>query len=93
MTDIVIFDSLAEIKRLSNDEAFLHLEKRFQRERGRYLSKMLSEATSSEETVVLKGIVNALENLSPLALVEATLKIAVKNGKVQHPEMFKVKRK
>lgn len=90
--DIVIFDSLSEIKRLSNEEAFLHLEKRFQRERGRYLSRMLDKATSSEETLVLKGIVNALESLSPLALVETTLKVATKNGKVKHPEMFKVKR-
>ena len=93
MTDIVIFDNLADIKRLSNDEAFLHLENRFQRERGRYLSRMLDKATSSEETVVLKGVVNALESLSPLALVETTLKIAVKNGRIKHPEMFKIKKK
>jgi len=91
--DIVIFDNLADIKALSNNEAFLHIEKRFQCERGRYLSKMLNGATSDQETLVLKGVVNALEQLSPLQLVETTLKVAVKNGKVKHPEMFKIKKK
>lgn len=90
--DIVIFDNLADIKALSNNEAFIHLEKRFQRERGRYLSKMLGGTTSDQETLVLKGVVNALESLSPLQLVETSLKIAVKNGKVSHPEMFKVRK-
>ena len=90
--DIVVFDNLSEIKSLSNNEAFLHLEKRFQRERGRYLSKMLGGATSDQETLVLKGVINALESLSPLQLVENSLKIAVKNGKVSHPEMFKLRK-
>ena len=91
MSDIVVFDKLADIKRLSNDEAFQHLEKRFQSERGKYLSKMLSASTSSEETLALKAVVNALENLSPMALVETVLKIESKSLKTKHPEMFKVK--
>ena len=92
MTDIVIFDNLSELKGLSNNEAFLLIEGRFQRERGRYLSKMLNEATSSEETLALKAVVNALEKLSPLALVETTLKSEVKNQKVKNPEMFKIRK-
>tara|TARA_B100000686_G_C16010637_1_gene581097 strand:- start:157 stop:438 length:282 start_codon:yes stop_codon:yes gene_type:complete len=92
MTDIIIFDQLADIKRLTVDEAFLHLEKRFQKERGRYLTKMLDPGTTPEETISLKAVVNALENLSPLALAESTLKIEVKNRKIEHPEMFKVRK-
>lgn len=92
MTDIVIFDQLADIKRLTNDEAFIHLEKRFQTERGRYLSKMLDPNATTEETLANKAVVNALEGLSPMALAETVLKIEVKNRKVSHPEMFKAKR-
>jgi hypothetical protein len=92
MTDIIIFDQLADIKRLTVDEAFIHLEKRFQKERARYLSKMLDGSTSPEETLALKAVVNALEGLSPLSLAEKTLKIEVKNRKVQHPELFKIRK-
>tara|TARA_Y100000114_G_scaffold155577_1_gene180128 strand:+ start:4728 stop:5003 length:276 start_codon:yes stop_codon:yes gene_type:complete len=91
MSDIVVFDKLADLKRLTNDEAFLHLEKRFQKERGKYLSRMLSSSTSSEETLALKAVVNALEDLSPLALAKTVLKIESKSLKTSHPEMFKVK--
>tara|TARA_Y100000004_G_scaffold189977_1_gene246408 strand:- start:1074 stop:1349 length:276 start_codon:yes stop_codon:yes gene_type:complete len=91
MSDIVIFDKLSDIKRLTSDESFLHLEKRFQTERGRYLARMLSSSTSSEETLALKAVVNALEDLSPLALAETVLKIESKSVKTSHPEMFKVK--
>jgi hypothetical protein len=92
MTDIVIFDQLADIKRLTIDEAFIHLEKRFQKERARYLSKMLDGSTSPEETLALKAVVNALEGLSPISLAEKTLKVEVKNRKVQHPELFKIRK-
>ena len=92
MTDIVIFDQLADIKRLTVDEACLHLEKRFQRERGRHLSKMLDPNTSPEETVCLKAVVNALETVSPMALAETVLKIESKNSKMKHPDMWKVKK-
>ncbi len=92
MTDIVVFDQLADIKKLTVDEAFIHLEKRFQKERARYLSKMLDGGTSNEETLAIKAILIALENLSPMALAEKTLKVEVKNRKVAHPELFKVKR-
>lgn len=92
MTDLVVFDQLADIKRLTVDEAFIHLEKRFQKERARYLSKMLDGSTSPEETLALKAVINALESLSPLSLAEKTLKVEVKNRKVAHPELFKVKR-
>jgi hypothetical protein len=92
MPDLILFDQLSDLKRLSNEEAFLVLEKRFQRERGRYLAKLLDPSTSPEETLGLKAVVNALENLSPLSLAETVLKIETKNQKVKHPEMFKVKR-
>jgi hypothetical protein len=92
MTDIIIFDKLADIKRLTVDESFLHLETRFAKERGRYLAKMLDPSTSSEETVALKAVVNALESLSPMALANTILKIEAKNSKVKHPEMWKIKK-
>ena len=92
MSDIVIFDQLADIKRLTTDEAFIHLEKRFQKERARYLSRMLDPDTTPEDTIALKAVINALESVSPMVLVEKTLKIEVKNRKVKHPELFRVKR-
>jgi hypothetical protein len=92
VTDLVVFDQLADIKKLTTDESFIHLEKRFQKERARYLSKMLDRDTTPEETLAIKAVVNALEGLSPLALAEKVLKIEVKNRKVSHPEMFKIKR-
>lgn len=93
MTDIMVFDQLSDIKKLTVDEAFIHLEKRFQKERARYLSKMLDGGTSNEETLAIKAVLIALENLSPMALAEKTLKVEVKNRKVTHPELFRVKRK
>ena len=92
MSDIVIFDQLADIKKLTTDEAFIHLEKRFQKERARYLARMLDPDTKPEETIQIKAVINALEGLSPLALAEKTLKIEAKNRKVKHPELFKIKR-
>ena len=93
MSDIIIFDQLSDIKKLTTDEAFIHLEKRFQKERARYLSKLLDKDTSAEDTLALKAVVNALEALSPLALAERTLKVEAKNRKVSNPELFKIKRK
>lgn len=92
MTDLLIFDQLADLKKLTVDEAFLHLEKRFQKERARYLTKMLDRDTTPEETLALKAVVNALEGLSPMALAEKTLKIEVKNSKIQNPETWKIKK-
>ena len=92
MTYIVLFDQMADVKRLTIDEAFLHLEDRFRTERGRYLAKMLNPDTSPEETVCLKAVVNALETLSPMALAETVLKIESKNSKQKNPEMWKVKK-
>lgn len=92
MSDIVIFDQLADIKKLTSDEAFIHLEKRFQKERARYLARMLDPDTKPEETIQIKAVINALESLSPLALAEKTLKIEAKNRKVKHPELFKPRR-
>lgn len=89
----MVFDQLSDIKKLTVDEAFIHLEKRFQKERARYLSKMLDGGTSNEETLAIKAVLIALENLSPMALAEKTLKVEVKNRKVTHPELFRVKRK
>ncbi len=54
---------------------------------------MLDGGTSNEETLAIKAVLIALENLSPMALAEKTLKVEVKNRKVTHPELFKVKRK
>ena len=92
MSDLIVFDKLSDIKRLTVDDAFLHLEKRFQKERGRYLSKMLDKGTSSEETIAIKAVLNAIEGLSPMALAETVLKIEAKNLKTHSPEMFKVKK-
>ena len=90
--DIVVFDQLSDLKRLSTNEAFLHLESVFQRERERYLQATLDPKANSMETMQGKAVVNALSQLSPLQLVERSLKIEVKNRKVEHPEMFKVRR-
>ena len=92
MSDIVIFDQLSDIKRLTVDDAFIHLEKRFQKERARYLSRMLDPDTSPETTLALKAVVNAMETVSSMALAEKTLKIESKNRKVKHPELFRAKR-
>lgn len=92
MSDLIVFDQLADIKKLTVDEAFIHLEKRFQKERARYLARMLDQDTNPEETIQIKAVINALEGLSPMALAEKTLKIEAKNRKVKHPELFKVKR-
>ena len=92
MSDLIVFDKLSDIKRLTVDDAFLHLEKRFQKERGRYLSKMLDKGTSPEETIAIKAVLNAIESLSPMALAETVLKIEAKNLKTHSPEMFKVKK-
>ena len=93
MTDIVIFDQLSDLKRLAVNEAFLHIESVFQRERERHLAATLDPKADSMETMQGKAVVNALSALSPLQLVERTLKIEVKNRKIEHPEMFKIKRK
>lgn len=93
MSDLVVFDQLADIKKLTVDEAFLHLEKRFQKERARYLGRMLDPDTKPEETIQIKAVINALEGLSPMALAEKTLKIEAKNRKVKHPELFKVRKR
>jgi hypothetical protein len=92
MTDIIIFDKLSDVKQLINNEAFIHLEKRFQTERGRYLSKMLDRSTSPEETIALKAVVNAMESVSPMALANTILKVEAKNSKVRNPEMWKIKK-
>ena len=92
MSDIIVFDQLADIKRLTTDAAFVLLEKRFQKERARMLGKMLDRDTSQEETLALKAIINSLEGLSPMALAEKILKIEVKNRKVESPEFFKMRR-
>ena len=91
--DIVVFDQLSDLKRLASNEAFLHLEKVFQRERGRHMSAMLDPKADSIETMQGKAVVNALAPLSPLQLVEKSLKIEVKNRKIDHPEMFKIRKK
>ena len=93
MTDIVIFDKLADVKRLTVNEAFLHLEKRFRTERGRYLAKMLDPNATPEETLANKAVVNALEELSPMALAEKVLKIEAKNSQIKYPETWKVKKR
>lgn len=91
-TDIVVFDKLADLKRLSNEDAFKFLEERFLEEKKRYITKMLHPETSSEETLQIKAIVNALTSLSPMALAEKTLKIQAKQLKAEHPEMWRTKK-
>jgi hypothetical protein len=53
---------------------------------------MLDGSTSPEETLALKAVVNALEGLSPISLAEKTLKIEIKNRKVEHPELFRIRK-
>lgn len=53
---------------------------------------MLDRETDKEETLAIKAVINALETLSPMALAEKVLKIEVKNRKVSHPDMFRIKR-
>ena len=90
--DIVVFDQLSDLKRLAANEAFLHIESVFQRERERYLAATLDPTADSLATMQNKAVVNALDQLSPLQLVERSLKIEVKNGKMKNPEMFKVRK-
>ena len=90
--DIVVFDQLSDLKRLANNEAFLHLDSVFRKERDRYLAATLDPKADSMATMQGKAVVNALDQLSPLQLVERSLKIEVKNRKIEHPEMFKIKR-
>ena len=90
--DIVIFDQLSDLKRLTTNEAFLHIESVFRRERDRYLAATLDPKADSLETMQNKAVVNALDQLSPTKLVERSLKIEVKNGKMKNPEMFKVRK-
>ena len=92
MTDIVVFDQLSDLKRLSTNEAFLHIESVFRKAREGYMAATLDPKAGSLETMQGKAVVNALAQLSPLQLVERSLKIEVKNRKVEHPEMFKIKR-
>jgi len=90
--DIVVFDQLSDLKRLASNEAFLHIESVFRKARDRYLASTLDPKADSMETMQGKAVVNALDQLSPLQLVERSLKIEIKNRKIEHPEMFKVKR-
>ena len=90
--DIVVFDLLSDLKRLAANEAFLHIESVFQRERERYLAATLDPKADSLATMQNKAVVNALDQLSPLQLVERSLKQEIKNRKVEHPEMFKVRK-
>ena len=90
--DIVVFDQLSDLKRLAANEAFLHLDSVFRKERDRYLAATLDPKADSMATMQNKAVVNALDQLSPLQLVERSLKIEVKNRKIEHPEMFKVRR-
>ena len=92
-TDIVVFDQLSDLKRLATNEAFLHIESVFRKERERYLAATLDPKADSLETMQNKAGVNALDQLSPMQLVERSLKIEVKNTKVKNPELFKIKRK
>lgn len=92
-TDIVVFDQLSDLKRLATNEAFLHIESVFRKERERYLAATLDPKADSLETMQNKAVVNALDQLSPMQLVERSLKIEVKNTKVKNPELFKIKRK
>ena len=90
--DIVVFDQLSDLKRLANNEAFLHLESVFRKARETYLSATLDPKADSLATMQNKAVVNALDQLSPLKLVERSLKQEIKNRKVEHPEMFKVRK-
>ena len=93
MTDILVFDQLSDLKRLYTNEAFLHIESMYHRERERHIAAMLDPKADSLSTMQSKAVVNALDTLSPLKLVERSLKQEIKNRKVEHPEMFKVKKR
>jgi hypothetical protein len=87
--DIVIFDNLSELKRVSNSESFLYIEETFQKEKRRYMEKLLNPDTSDQETLNLKAVINALNLLSPKKVADATLMRAAKRNKKRHPELFK----
>ena len=91
-SDIIVFDKLSDLKRLATSEAFLHIESVFRKERDRYLAATLDPNADSLETMQNKAVVNALDQLSPLQLVERSLKVEVKNRKIKNPEMFKVRK-
>lgn len=87
--DIVIFDNLSEMKRLINSEPFQIIQREFEKEKERYLQKMLNPETSEQETLGLKAVVNALDLMSPKKIAENTLSRASKKTKTRHPEMFR----
>ena len=89
MSDIVIFDNLSDMKRLINSEPFQIVEKAFQKEKERYMARMLNPEISDQETLNLKAVLNALELMSPTKIAEATLSRAAKKTKARHPEMFR----
>jgi hypothetical protein len=87
--DIVIFDNLSEMKRLINSEPFQVIQREFEKERDRYLQKMLNPETPEQETLGLKAVVNALDLMSPKKIAEGTLSRAAKKTKARHPDMFR----
>ena len=89
MSDIVIFDNLSDMKRLINSEPFQLVEKAFQKEKERYLARMLNPEISDQETLNLKAVLNALELKTKKKIAEATLSRAAKKTKARHPEMFR----
>ena len=54
---------------------------------------MLDPNATPEETLANKAVVNALEELSPMALAEKVLKIEAKNSQIKYPETWKVKKR
>ena len=89
MSDIVIFDNLSDMKRLINSEPFQLIEKAFQKEKERYMKKLLNPETSDQETLCLKAVINAMELNSPAKVAEASLNRASKRTKARHPDMFR----
>jgi len=89
MSDIIIYDNLSDMKRLINSESFQIIERAFQKEKERYLTKMLKADTSDQETLNLKAVLNALDLMSPTKIAEANLSRAAKKTKARHPDMFR----
>lgn len=89
MSDIVILDNFAELKRMLNSESFKLIEDSFKKERDSYLQKMLNHSTSDEETIKLKAVVNAMDLNTPSKIGEALLSRGSKKAKQRYPELIR----
>jgi hypothetical protein len=63
------------LKHVMNVPGFEILQEKFDEERDRLVSLMLNPNTTDSDTLIIKGVLNILKSLSPMALGNATIKI------------------